>query len=365
MNARAAFELLLAGSGAIGSRVAAALDDLEVALTLLDRETVALENLGIAAFGEGDVGASKAKVLAARRRARGRVARALEGDLRYTFRPGLARAVDAAILCLDNATAILDAALVLWEAPSGLVVLVVTCGGAKPAYQVRLCVTGSTCPVCVFGAAEWEADRRAARVSCADTTAPRAAAAAAEAAAQAGLALLASWRAGDWTHANCRIQCDPGGAEYVIAMPAPRPRCPIPHAPSPRPIADLGGTIASVTVGALAERAIACVGDDAELLLGRRAVPLAGLYCPRCRAVAPATPFLLPAALAAARPCACGEPLRALGQRHTIGAQELAHLGVASLSLAAWGAGHGDEFLVAGRRGRARLRCHFDWSELE
>jgi len=38
---------------------------------------------------------------------------------------------------------------------------------------------------------------------------------------------------------------------------------------------------------------------------------------------------------------------------------------VASLSLAAWGAGHGDEFTVAGRKGRVRLCCRFDWRDLD
>jgi hypothetical protein len=56
---------------------------------------------------------------------------------------------------------------------------------------------------------------------------------------------------------------------------------------------------------------------------------------------------------------------RPLGERHTIAIHELLDPRLASLSLAAWGAGHGDEFLVRGNLGRARLRCTFDWSDLD
>jgi len=137
----------------------------------------------------------------------------------------------------------------------------------------------------------------------------------------------------------------------------------VPHSESCEP-RELLGAIAEVTVGALAERAIACAGDDAVFLLGRRAVPLLGIYCPNCRTTWPAPLRLLPAAQAA-RACACAAPLRPLGERNAVSARELLVPAVASLSLAAWGAGHGDEFTVAGRKGRVRLCCRFDWRDLD
>lgn len=358
------FEMLIAGCGAIGSFFAALLG-VSVRATFADVDRVMRENLGVADYTAGDLGREKAAVLAARRRGQGGVGRALVGDLRYTLRHGLARALACAVLCLDNARALRDAADVLWSAGSGpRLVLVLTCG-SEAQYQIRLFDGLGPCPVCFFGAGERHADRTAEGASCSATSAPRASAAAAEAAARAGAELLARWQAGERSLANCRIQRDAAGAEaYSIRMPAtPSPRCPVPHSESCEP-RELLGAIAEVTVGALAERAIACAGDDAVLLLGRRAVPLAGIYCPDCRTTWPAPLRLLPAAQAA-RACACAAPLRPLGERNAVSARELLVPAVASLSLAAWGAGHGDEFTVAGRKGRVRLCCRFDWRDLD
>ncbi|TMA43940.1 MAG: hypothetical protein E6J83_09465 [Deltaproteobacteria bacterium] len=278
MNDR--LEVLVAGCGAIGWYFAALLD-LSDGATFGDVDRVMPENLGVSGFTAEDLGKEKAAVLAGRRRAQGGLGRALVGDLRYTLRPGLARALGCAVLCLDNPRAVRDAAEVLWSAGSGhRPVLVLTCG-SEAQYQVRLFDGLGPCPVCLFGAGERHADRTAEGATCSATSAPRASAAAAEAAARAGAELLARWRAGERSLANCRIQRDAAGAEaYTIRLPAaPSPGCPVPHSESSDAHEPLGA-IAEVTVGALAERAIGRAGDDAVLLLGRRAVPLAGIYCP-------------------------------------------------------------------------------------
>jgi len=377
------YEILLVGGGAIGSRFAAtdtaAVPD--VALTCIDRDRVRPENLGIAAFAAADVDQPKALVLAARRRAQHRIGRGLYGDVRYALRPGLVRGLAAAVFALDNPTALRDATEAVWAAgATAIPVLVLTCGGEAGGYQVRVCVSPGVCPVCLFGELDRFLDRAAQGTSCVDTSAPRAAAVAATAAAAAAARILAGWRAGDLTLANCRLQLDPGGeAEYRIQMPAaPAPGCPVPHGnPShgdqldaavhsvAAAVCELGGSINAVTVGALAEAAIRTAGADAELMLGRRAVPLAGLYCPQCGAVAPSSPLLIPAACAAWRGCTCGGVPRALGTRHVIAARDLLTATLAPATLAAWGAGHGDEFLVQGSRGRVRLRCAFEWEDLD
>ena len=362
MNDR--LEVLVAGCGAIGWYFAALLD-LSDGATFGDVDRVMPENLGVSGFTAEDLGKEKAAVLAGRRRAQGGLGRALVGDLRYTLRPGLARALGCAVLCLDNARAVRDVSEVLWPAGSGhRLVLVLTCG-RKAQYQVRLLDGLGPCPVCFFGAGERHADRTAEGATCSATSAPRASAAAAEAAARAGAELLARWRAGERSLANCRIQRDAAGAEaYTIRLPAaPSPGCPVPHSGSSDAHEPLGA-IAEVTVGVLVERAIGCAGDDAVLLLGRRAVPLAGIYCPDCRRTHPAPLRLLPAAQAA-RPCGCTAPLRPLGERNAVSARELLVPALASLTLAAWGAGHGDEFVVAGRKGRVRLCCRFEWGDLD
>lgn len=371
MNATPRFEVALIGGGAIGSRFEAAFCEPAAGITFIDNQRLQPENLGGGAFGETDLFQDKARVLAARRRARPGVGRALCGDVRYALRPGLVRALDAAVLALDNPTAVRDATAALWAGGSSpLPVLALTCGGAEGGYQARLFVRPGLCPVCLFGEADRRADCLGSGSSCVDTSAPRASAAAAEAAARAGAAILARWRAGDYGLANCRVQCDANqGEAYVIRMPQTlSPRCPVTHCGVGDwrdSIEELGGAIAAVMVGTLAERAITCVGDDAEIVLDRRAVPLGGLYCPRCRAISTARPLLVPAALATWQACACGWTPRPLGECSTLSARELLGSEVAALSLAAWGAGHGDEFVATGRNGRVRLRCTFEWSDLE
>jgi hypothetical protein len=106
---------------------------------------------------------------------------------------------------------------------------------------------------------------------------------------------------------------------------------------------------------------MAVAGENADILLGRRALPLGGLYCARCGAFSPASTLLMPAAQSAARPCGCGGTPRPLGERHEVSAREIAAVG--NVSLRDWGAGPGDEFLVVGRR-RVRLACRFDWTEI-
>jgi len=383
---RRGFEVLLAGCGAIGSRFAAGLDS-GAALTCADRQRVAPENVGVGVYDQGDIGAGKAAVVAARHRARGGVARALDGDLRYTLRPGLASALGGAVVCVDNPTALRDVAEMLWASGRhDLPVLVLTCAGqGKVGWQVRGFVTHGLCPVCLWGDEDRRADRLGLGMSCADTSAPRASAEAAAGAARAAAAILERWRTGEHAIANCRWQYVGSGAEsgserasvadpvpFLIRMPSEvSPRCPVQHhAADTRtgtrdPIEDLGDTIAGVTVGSLAARALAFAGDDAEILLGRRAVPLGGLYCQRCSALAPAPLALLSAPEARRSVCGCGEMPLPLGTRNIVGARELGASEVAAWSLAAWGAGHGDEFMTAGRHGRVRLRCRFDWRELD
>jgi molybdopterin/thiamine biosynthesis adenylyltransferase len=359
-------ELVLLGCGAIGSRVEEMCAVDGVGLTCVDREAVAADNIGVAAYGPGDVGRAKATVLAARRSTRGGLGRALHGDLRYVVRPGLLGAARGVICCLDNPCALHDAATAIWAgATAGLPVLVLTCGGAgRPGWLARLFITPGRCVACTFGRAERDAARRAVGgTSCEQTSAPRASASSARAAAAAGVRVLTRWLAGDRSLANCRLQ-DDGAGEYVARMPGDRSRHCTAHEDD-SPIVALDGSIATVTVGTLGERALACAGDDAVIALGRRAVPLGGVYCPACRAVWGSPPLLLPAALGRPRPCACAVAPRPLGERRLLGARELLALDDGALGLAAWGAAPGDEFVALGRAGRVRLRCAFDWSELE
>jgi molybdopterin/thiamine biosynthesis adenylyltransferase len=360
--------VILAGCGAIGSRLADALPE-DCDVVFVDRDRVEPENLGVASFGAGDLGLAKADVLAARYRARRGVGRALCGDLRYTLRPGLAAAIDVAVLCLDNASALYDAASSLWAA-SVVPELVVTvgCGGRDGGSQVRLFVPRGPCPVCLFGEGERRADALGDRTSCAERTAPRASAEAAAEAASAALTLLGRWQLGDRSLANARVQRDGAGPPYVIRMPCePSPRCPVPHGDAwlATPVEDLGGTVASLSLATVAERALALGGDDAEVLLGRRSVPLAGVHCPACGATAPASPLLLPVALRSCRPCGCDVEPRPLGESPRVAASALLSRELRDLCLAAWGAGHGDELVVSGSRGSVRLRCAFDWSDLD
>jgi molybdopterin/thiamine biosynthesis adenylyltransferase len=363
------FTALLAGCGAIGSRFEAAYGDLKARLAFADRDRVGRENLAVAAFDEEDLGHEKAAVLAQRRRRRAATGWSLCGDVRYTVRPGLVEAIDAAVLCLDNPTAIRDAAETLWAVGSAeLPVLALTCGGDRGGYLARLFLRPGLCPVCLFGEGLHRADRQSFTTSCVDTTAPRASAAAAEAAAWAGAELLAKWRWGDRSPANCRVQCDAvEDRVLVIRMPsAPSPRCPVSHQAVQRyDLVELGGSTRAASVGTLAGRAIAALGNDARIDLGRRAVPLRGIYCSGCRRVTRPPKLLMPAALQAGRSCRCAQPLLPVGQGHTVAAVELLSPALASLSLAAWGAGHGDEFVARGRRGAVRLRCAFDWRELD
>jgi molybdopterin/thiamine biosynthesis adenylyltransferase len=367
MNDARPFTLLLAGCGAIGSRFEAAFDDVQAALLCADRDVVAPENLGIAAFDEEHVGGDKAAVVARRRRRRGGTAWALCGDIRYTVRPGLVEALDAVVLCLDNPTAIRDAAEVVWGARvAALPVLVLTCGG-EGGYLARLFVTPGTCPVCLFGEELHRADLHGVATSCLDASAPRASAAAAEAAARAGAELLVKWRSGDRSLVNSRLQCDAENDRVLaVRMPsAPSPRCPVAHDRGRTDVLELGAPAAEVTVGEIAALAIARAGGDARIELGRRAVPLRGVYCPTCRRITEPPSLLMPAALDAGRACACAAVPRPLGQRHTIAAFELFAPGLASRSVAAWGAGHGDEIVARGWRGEVRLRCTFDWRDLD
>jgi hypothetical protein len=179
-----------------------------------------------------------------------------------------------------------------------------------------------------------------------------------------GIAMVARWASGDHSFAGCRLQRDGAADEPFVARmpPTPQPRCPVEHVASDEPIEEIG-SIATTTVAELAERALACAGDDAEMVLGRRVVPLAGVYCSRCGTTWPAAPLLLPAALTA-RPCRCAQVPRPLAERSTIGIRELLVPGVADRTLRAWGAGHGDEFRVRGAKGSMRLRCRFVWEDL-
>jgi len=365
------FEALVGGAGAIGSRVEAAVADPAVGMTFADNQQVLPENLGVGRFGTDDLHREKARVLAARRSARGGSGRALCGEVAYTIRPGLIRCLDAVLLCLDNPSAIRDVAEAVWAAGvSELPVLTLSCGGDRGGYQARVFVAPGVCPVCLFGEAEYRADQRAGATSCADTSAPRAAAAAAEAAARLGAEILARWREGDRGLTRCRVQCEEGtSGTFIVRLPAKvSARCPVPHTAAgddAGAVKELGGSIASLTVGMLAEAALRCAGDDAEIVLGRRSVPLSSLYCPRCRAVASAPPLLMPAAVAAWRTCDCGVIPRPLAQRNRLSPRALLASAAASRTLAAWGAGHGDEFLVQSGTARVRLRCTFSWSDLD
>jgi hypothetical protein len=362
--------ILLAGVGAVGSRVAALLSPENFCAAFADDQKVAGDNVGVADYAADDVDHDKAVVCARRFRARGGEANALVGALRYTLRPGFARALDAAVLCLDNATAIFDATGVLWHtaAAAELPVLALTCGSNGASFLARQYVRPHVCAVCLFGAAEREADRRVTSNTCTDTSAPRASAQAAQAAAAMGVEMLQKWFAGDRSFANRRIQHD-GRQQLTVRMPAePSPWCVV-HGSMAEcrggMTVDLGGSIAQIQVGQLAEAALAHAGRDAELRLDRRAIPLAGLYCTRCRRISAAPFRLLPAARAAWQACGCGAALQPLAERHVIRACELLDPEVAALSLAAFGAGHGDEFEAVSARGRLRLACSFDWSDLD
>jgi hypothetical protein len=346
--------IALLGCGAIGSRLAAHLPA-GACVLCVDQQVVAPENLGIASFTDADLFQPKAQVVAAQRRAAGGRARALVGDVRYLVRPGLARHLAAACLCLDNRAAIRDACAALWSGRPDLPVFVLTCGSGRE-YQVRACVTPHTCPVCTWTPDERDDVAPAYVATCADTTAPRASAAAADAAARVGARLVAAALAGESDVCGLRLQCD-GGEEYAIRMPGmPSAACPIPHG-DPGPIERLGGAIDRITVGGLAARALTQAGGDAEILLGRRAVPLGGLFCAACRTFAAAPQRLRPAAFRQ-KICACARPkLRPLDERTRLGARELLTAPEASLTLAAWGAGAGDVFEAVGAKGRVRLGC--------
>ena len=226
-------------------------------------------------------------------------------------------------------------------------------------------MTPGRCPACAFGRVERDAAARALRGAvCAQATAPRASAGSAAAAGAAGARLLGRWLAGDRSVAGCRMQ-DDGGGDYRAAMPAEvSPYCTAAHEDA-LPLVDLGGSVSTVSVGELAERALAHAGHDAAILLGRRSVPLGGLYCPSCHAHWGSPPILMPAAITRPRPCACPATPRPLGERHEIAAHELLALDGGAPSLAAIGAAPGDEFVAAGDAGRVRLRTTFDWHELE
>jgi len=354
--------IALLGCGAIGSRVARHLPA-NAEILCVDDQVVAPENLGIANFDVGDLFEPKARVVAAHRRAAGGRARALVGDIRYRFRPGLARHLAAACLCLDNRAAIRDACAALWSGRPDLPVFILTCGSGRE-YQIRVCVTRRTCPLCTWTPDERHDVAPAYVTTCADTTAPRASAAAAEGAARAGARLVAASLAGDRSAAGLRLQCD-GRDEYAIRMPAtPSAACPMPHA-EPGPIEWLGGAIDGITVGGLAARALTHAGEDAEIVLGRRSVPLGGLYCAACRTTAAAPQRLLPAALRH-KICDCPMPtLRPLGERTRLGARELLAAPEATLTLAAWGAGAGDVFDAVGDKGHVRLGCDLGVHDLD
>jgi hypothetical protein len=283
--------------------------------------------------------------------------------VRYLLRPGLARHLAAACICLDNRAAIRDACAALWAGRPDLPVFVLTCGSGRE-YQIRACVTPATCPVCTWTPDERDDVAPASVASCADTTAPRASAAAAEAAARAGGRLVAAVLAGDRDVIGIRLQCD-GDDEYAIRMPEmPSAACPIPHG-DPGPIEWLGGAIDGITVGGLAARVLTRAGDDAEILLGRRAVPLGGLLCAACGGFGAAPQRLLPAAFRQ-KICSCTRPkLRPLGERTRLGARELLAAPEASLTLAAWGAGAGDVFEAVGAKGRVRLGCEVGRHDLD
>jgi hypothetical protein len=275
------------------------------------------------------------------------------------------------LVALDNPTAIRDVVEVLWDgAVAHLPLIVMTCGNAATGggHQVRVFLPARDrlCPCCLWGDAERQADGEGRGASCAVTSAPRASAEAAEAAAGAGLRVLARWLDGDRTLAGTRTQCDGAGRpEYAIRLPAaPMGGCPVAHHAQTETIIALDGTVDTLTVGALAERALASAGADAELLFGRRSLPMVGMSCPRCGRFTAAPLRLMPAATAS-RQCGCGSALAPVATRSRVGARELLASDAAPLTLRAFGSGPGEELLAVGSRRTVRLRTRFDWKEME
>jgi len=127
---------------------------------------------------------------------------------------------------------------------------------------------------------------------------------------------------------------------------------------------DLDGAVDAVTMDTIAARALAVAGDDAEIHFGRRAIPMLGMSCPRCHVVTSALLRFLPVA-ATMRRCDCGSPLVPLATRNRVSARELASSDAAAVTLRALGGAPGDELLVVGSRGAARLRTTFAWKEIE
>jgi hypothetical protein len=361
-------EIGILGVGAIGSHTAHLLAT-AFGSTLVDNQSVLPENLATSRFAAADCFRPKAVVAAAYRRACGAVSRAICGDVRYAVRPGLVRALSALVLCLDNPTAIGDVAHTIWDADvTTAPMFILTCGNeaTRGGYQVRVFRPGRTrlCPCCLWGSTQRQADRLGRGASCAVTSAPRASADAAEAAADAGLRLLQRWLDGDDGIAGTRTQSDGAGGEYVIRMPAaPVARCWIPHDPRDETLIELDGGIDALTTGMLAERALLTIGPDAEFVLGRRAVPMMGMRCPRCGLVTAAPLRLVPAATPS-RQCGCEAALVPFATRSRVGARELAASDAASLTLRAFGSGPGEEFLAVGAAGAVRLRTRFDWKEV-
>jgi hypothetical protein len=365
-----AIEIGILGAGAIGSHMATLLPT-EFASTIHDLQLVLPENLPTSSFEPADCFQPKACVAAARRRERGAVSRAVRGDVRYTVRPGWVRALSALVVALDNGTGIRDVVETLWDAAVAQVpLLVATCGneGTMGGYQIRvfLPARGRLCQCCLWGKAERDADRHGRGASCAVTSAPRASAEAAAAAAAATLRILGRWLDGDRTIVGTRTQCDASGRpEYTIRMPAaPVAGCSVPHhSPIETPV-ELDGTVDTLTVGTLAERALATAGADAELLLGRREVPMVGMSCARCGHFAPPLLRLMPAATASP-PCGCDGTLVPLATRSRIGARELAASDAAPLTLRAFGSAPGEELLAVGSAATVRLRTRFEWKEMD
>jgi hypothetical protein len=126
------------------------------------------------------------------------------------------------------------------------------------------------------------------------------------------------------------------------------------------PVVALPGGVDEVTIGDVVAAALRHAGDDAVIPLGRRAVPMGGMGCPRCHAVSGAPLRLLPAA---AGTCGCGGPRAPLATRSQIGVRELA--AAAALSLRAFGSAPGEELVAVGSAGVVRLRTSFDWKELD
>jgi hypothetical protein len=359
-------EVAILGAGAVGSWLAALLPT-DVASTTVDHEIFLPENLPTSCFAPADCFQPKSLVAAAGRRDRGAVARGLRADVRYAVRPGFVRALRAVLVALDNPSAIRDVAEVAWDASVATVpLIVVTCGNEATlgGYQVRVFLPARdrVCPVCLRGRRDRDADRGA---SCALTSAPRASAEAARAAAEAGTRVLRRWLDGDGTLAGTRLQCDRSGRpEYHIRMPlGPVGGCPVPHHAPNETVVDLDGTVGTLKVGTLAERALASAGNDAELLLGRREIPVFGMKCPRCDRVTPPPLRLLPAATLS-RQCGCVSTLVPFATRSRVAARALAASDAAAITLSSFGCAPGEELLAVGARGTVRLRTRFDWSEL-